>query len=266
VIWLLQLVVDCHDPDAVTRFWGRLLDYDSELARNTPEETRRFREDHPQFDGRGRIDDRQLRRMPIYLQRVPEPKQDRNRVRLEVTVPRGDRAPGDALDPEGNEYVVVVDESAREPRLSSIVIDALDPAALAAFWADATGFRLGADATSCQPHAGALDWTGHAFAHPAALGLDLLHVTGTGAPPGPAPYDLTPSLSFSKTETPKATKNRLHLDLYALDPLLERERLVSRGATVLQWDTDHVLADPEGNEFCLGGRVRPASSPLPPAP
>jgi Glyoxalase-like domain len=32
-----------------------------------------------------------------------------------------------------------------------------------------------------------------------------------------------------------------------------RERLVRLGATVVRWDTEHVMLDPEGNEFCLSG-------------
>jgi len=56
---------------------------------------------------------------------------------------------------------------------------------------------------------------------------------------------------------PKQTKNRLHLDLSPTDRLQEAElaRLISLGAVEVDigqrqvsW---HVLADPEGNEFCL---------------
>ncbi|RFU39721.1 hypothetical protein DZF91_20905 [Actinomadura logoneensis] len=66
-------------------------------------------------------------------------------------------------------------------------------------------------------------------------------------------------LRFAATDRPKADKNRLHLDL-AGGPDHEREieRLLALGATRIDigqgdvpWD---VLADPEGNEFCV---VRP---------
>jgi catechol-2,3-dioxygenase len=56
---------------------------------------------------------------------------------------------------------------------------------------------------------------------------------------------------------PKQTKNRLHLDLNATDrdQVAELERLIRLGAREVdigQGDvTWHVLADPEGNEFCL---------------
>ncbi len=56
---------------------------------------------------------------------------------------------------------------------------------------------------------------------------------------------------------PKRTKNRLHLDVNATDrdQPAELERLLALGATPVdigQGDVSwHVLADPEGNEFCL---------------
>jgi hypothetical protein len=50
---------------------------------------------------------------------------------------------------------------------------------------------------------------------------------------------------------------RIHLDLYAGDGAAEVERLVGLGATEVEWDrkppnADYViLADPEGNRFCV---------------
>ncbi|WP_020575433.1 VOC family protein [Actinopolymorpha alba] len=56
----------------------------------------------------------------------------------------------------------------------------------------------------------------------------------------------------------KHTKNRLHLDLRTRDLAPEVERVVSLGATVVTADPIsedgwrwHVLADPDGNEFCI---------------
>ena len=60
------------------------------------------------------------------------------------------------------------------------------------------------------------------------------------------------------TPEPKVTKNRVHLDLHADDPVAEAERLCGFGATTrtalqeqggFRW---LVMADPEGNEFCVG--------------
>ena len=257
MIWLVQLVFDCHDPDLITQFWGRLLDYDSELVAMSPEEVTRFRAEHPQFDGRGRIDDGDLRRMPVYLQRVAEPKVGRNRLVLEVTVPDGDAlAIGDHADPEGNEYRVINAASATDRRLSAIVFDAVDPDALAAFWSAATGYVLDGTGRRCVPGPSALTWTGEAFTHPDLAGRELLHITGAGGSPGPARYDLTPALAFVPARAPNTGKNRIHVDLSSTDVMADRDRLVQLGATIERWDTDHVLLDPEGNEFCLGGRSR----------
>ncbi len=53
----------------------------------------------------------------------------------------------------------------------------------------------------------------------------------------------------------KPYRNKLHLDLYTDDPDGESERLLSLGATIFRLresDEDFaVLADPEGNLFCV---------------
>lgn len=62
---------------------------------------------------------------------------------------------------------------------------------------------------------------------------------------------------FIVVPEPKTTKNRFHLDLQCDDMNAEVARLLELGATVLwvhngvrqSWTT---LADPEGNEFCVG--------------
>ena len=65
-----------------------------------------------------------------------------------------------------------------------------------------------------------------------------------------------PSIWFHVVPDAKAVKNRLHLDLApaAGDQRAEVERLVMLGAKVLDDPPDDpwiVLADPEGNEFCV---------------
>ena len=78
-----------------------------------------------------------------------------------------------------------------------------------------------------------------------------------------------PTISFLKVPEPKVAKNRVHLDLKVsggrhVAPELRTERirakaaeLVQAGATPLHEDEvnghlDHlVMADPEGNEFCI---------------
>lgn len=64
-------------------------------------------------------------------------------------------------------------------------------------------------------------------------------------------------LLFEKVPEPKVTKNRVHIDIQAGDQREnEVERLVALGATLVADHRDHdpgwvVLADPEGNEFCV---------------
>jgi hypothetical protein len=69
--------------------------------------------------------------------------------------------------------------------------------------------------------------------------------------------DRLPGLLFALLSEPKTTKNRLHLDFRPDDRDAEVERLLALGATradVGQGEqTWIVLADPEGNEFCILG-------------
>ncbi len=66
-----------------------------------------------------------------------------------------------------------------------------------------------------------------------------------------------PGFMFIQVPEGKTVKNRVHLDLDADDVAAEVARVVALGATALydkdefglQWTT---LADPEGNEFCIG--------------
>ncbi|MBA0045055.1 VOC family protein [Mycobacterium sp. NPDC050853] len=64
-----------------------------------------------------------------------------------------------------------------------------------------------------------------------------------------------PSLFFLKVPEQKEAKNRLHLDFRGADQQAEVERFLARGATRIdigQGDSSWVvLADPEGNEFCV---------------
>jgi hypothetical protein len=73
--------------------------------------------------------------------------------------------------------------------------------------------------------------------------------------------DRLPGLLFVRVDAPKTAKNRLHLDFRPDDRDAEVARLVELGATradIGQGDQSWVvLADPEGNEFCiLGARAQ----------
>jgi len=67
--------------------------------------------------------------------------------------------------------------------------------------------------------------------------------------------DRLPGILFLGVDEPKQGKNRLHIDLRPSDQAAEVERLIALGASRLdvgQGDaTWVVLADPEGNEFCV---------------
>ncbi|UGQ12673.1 VOC family protein [Yinghuangia sp. ASG 101] len=138
-----------------------------------------------------------------------------------------------------------------------ITIDCADPAELAAFWAEALGYR------PQPPPVGFATWDDalEAMGVPPERRNDasaLIDPEGNG-----------PRLFFQRVPEPKRAKNRLHLDLRAAPGLQGDARmealeataahLTTRGATRLTrhdpappLNAGHiVMADPEGNEFCL---------------
>jgi catechol 2,3-dioxygenase-like lactoylglutathione lyase family enzyme len=122
-------------------------------------------------------------------------------------------------------------------RFSELVVDSRDPEALAAFWAAVLDYRV------LSREDGAVE-------------------IGTEAGFGGA----APTLVFGPVPDPTPGKARLHIDLNATDrdQDAELERLLALGATradVGQTGAEgwHVLADPEGNHFCLlKSRLEPA--------
>ncbi|MBF6451445.1 VOC family protein [Nocardia elegans] len=138
-----------------------------------------------------------------------------------------------------------------------ITFDCGDPATLAEFWADTLGYRLQ------DPPPGFRTWD---------EALAAMHVPPERRNDASAlidPEGAGPRLFFQRVPEGKQAKNRVHLDVRAAPGLggdermaaleAEAERLVSRGATRLQrhepappLGNGHiVMADPEGNEFCL---------------
>jgi predicted enzyme related to lactoylglutathione lyase len=106
-----------------------------------------------------------------------------------------------------------------------VVLDCADADALADFWSAALGFRRGRF-------------------HPPYVRLS-------------DPAERWPNLLLQQVPEAKAGKNRMHLDLQVLDLPAEVERLRALGATVVAPAHDDegfltaVLADPQGNEFCV---------------
>jgi len=66
-----------------------------------------------------------------------------------------------------------------------------------------------------------------------------------------------PNISLDKHHSALNVPPRIHLDLYAENQAAEVRRLIGLGATEVRWDrrpadADYViLADPEGNRFCV---------------
>ena len=112
-------------------------------------------------------------------------------------------------------------------RVGAVCIDAVDPVGLGDFWCGVLGGTT------------EVDDDGDVAVHPASA---------TGCPV---------VLLLAVPES-KATKNRVHLDLVPDNQSAEVDRLLALGATrasVGQADDVPwvVLADPEGNEFCVLG-------------
>jgi hypothetical protein len=76
-------------------------------------------------------------------------------------------------------------------------------------------------------------------------------------PPEGSPADgVSPDILFVQVPEGKASKNRLHLDLRPDDQGAEVDRLEGLGARRVDVGQDDtatwvVMADPEGNEFCV---------------
>ncbi|MFD0899982.1 VOC family protein [Actinomadura sediminis] len=114
-------------------------------------------------------------------------------------------------------------------RITELVLDCRDPEELARFWCEVLDYVV------------------------------LLREDGDieiGPPDGDA--DLRPTLVLSRTDEPKTAKLPLHFDVNATDrdQDAELERLLAAGARHADVgqsgdESWHVLADPEGNEFCL---------------
>lgn len=111
-------------------------------------------------------------------------------------------------------------------RIATIMVNAVDAARLAQFWADLLG-------TAVSSRFEQFVW---------------LEPAGPGAP----------QLAFQQVQDPTEGRRRLHLDIHGPDPAALRARAESLGAGFVEgndigdfhWD---VMQDPEGNEFCIAG-------------
>ena len=111
-------------------------------------------------------------------------------------------------------------------RLHWIVIDTVDPARIAPFWCALLGVQE-------------RGWFGEDY---------LMLTTDGGAPP----------IAFQRVPENKSVKNRLHVDLEVDDLDRAFARIAALGGSAIsdvlempggyRW---RVMADPEGNEFCI---------------
>jgi catechol 2,3-dioxygenase-like lactoylglutathione lyase family enzyme len=114
----------------------------------------------------------------------------------------------------------------------NVTFDCADPASLARFWSEATGYELVEERAD--------------FARlKAPDGRGVRHIL------------------FFRVPEAKSDKNRVHVDLATREPVAEIRRLMALGASLVDegplpnWRTGNgtkwvVMRDPEGNEFCLG--------------
>ncbi|WP_406095550.1 VOC family protein [Streptomyces sp. NBC_01013] len=90
-----------------------------------------------------------------------------------------------------------------------------------------------------------------------ALGWVVVHSSEDEFEIRPAP-DRMPGVDFVRTDEVRKTKSRLHLDFRPDDQAAEVARLVAHGARRVDIGQGEqpwvVLADPEGNEFCVLGQ------------
>jgi predicted enzyme related to lactoylglutathione lyase len=75
------------------------------------------------------------------------------------------------------------------------------------------------------------------------------------------PSGSSPNVSVNQKNKPLSKKIRLHLDLYTSDQKAEVERLLKIGATIVRppkkGSDFTILADPEGNHFCVVQKGKP---------
>ncbi|WP_406164796.1 VOC family protein [Streptomyces sp. NBC_00996] len=105
-------------------------------------------------------------------------------------------------------------------QINTLIVDATDPERLAAFWSELLGRPV-------VGRTGPYVW--------------LRRENGLG-------------LGFQQTAEPKSDKHRLHFDITSTDLAAEQQRVEVLGGRRMEHYADGgflVMADPEGNEFCI---------------
>lgn len=240
---LHSVVIDSTDPAAIARWWSAALGWPITFEEPGDEVVVEPGEDNDTVPA-------------LVFVSVPEAKTHKNRLHLDLaTISDEHQAAlverligvgarrteiGQSDDPNGVPWTVLVDPDDNEfcvlePReryltrgpVAAIVVDAHEPAALARFWEAASGWRI-------------------SFESDVVVSLS-------------GPDAQQPDLDFVAVSDARAVKNRLHLDVAPFaddDRDAEVARLVALGAEHVDVGqgadiTWVVLADPQGNEFCV---------------
>jgi hypothetical protein len=214
-----DLCIDAVDASRAAEFWAGVLRLERQLQDNG--------------DGELRTPDG---RVAVWVNGVAEPRTVKNRVHVDVdaasvrevldlgaTVVAEHPHWTTVSDPDGQELCVMVRDEPIEQRIRELVWDCAEGPeashAQAAWWQGVLGGRVVDDERG-------FSWVEQI--------------------PG-APFE---SIDFQGVPEPKTVKNRVHLDVVTPDV----GALLAHGATQLRgpggdisW---HVLADPDGNEFC----------------
>jgi hypothetical protein len=211
-----DLVLDVVDAGRLGAFWSAVLDFQWRAQDN----------------GDGWLSGATPQHT-IWINQVSEPLTVKNRVHLDVyttdlaeleklgatvleTFPRWTVM----ADPEGTWFCAFLRESLPPDRLHGLVVDSADPVAIAHWWGRVYDVPV-------EVHAE--DWA------------TLENVPGMPI--------LT--MDFNRVPEPRTVKNRIHWDVSVaeLQPLLDvGATMVRERDTEISW---HILADPEGNEFCV---------------
>jgi hypothetical protein len=225
-----KICVDAVDPAALAGFWAEALDYRL-VVEDSPEDEREA----------GLVDAAGVYR--LWFNRVPQQKSVKHRVHLDiyspsladlealgatVVLPEGDDRRWTVMtDPEDGEFCAFLRDDLPERRLHGMVVDCSDAPAQSRWWYDVLGGR----------NVEEQGWG-----------------TVADVPELPAM-----TFDFVPVPEPKTAANRIHwdVDVESIDPLLQKGATLLRpkGDDGIRW---HVLADPEGNVFCLLRRQVPA--------
>jgi hypothetical protein len=213
-----DLCMDASEPSRLGEFWAEVLGLSWQ----------------PDDVGEGRLRGPTAQHT-IWISRVPEPKSVKHRVHPDiyaqsiadlealgspVILPEGDGRGWTVMtDAEGGEYCAFLRSDLPADRMHGLVVDSVDPVAQAQWWAQVYGATV-------VRHA-----NGYATVQDVP-GMPIL------------------TMDFAPVPEPKVAKNRIHWDVTVPD----LQSLIDAGATLLRpSDTEirwHVMADPEGNEFC----------------